>query len=297
MDYLRGHALASVPALLVVVRLLSSGGSESSPEPILQRRLQPLSPGSASGREQADEARGVLAASLEVGLDLGLLRREGDRRSGRRWALTEAVPAELTSTDAFRSHVLMRLGARALAAMEEGERPSDLVRALTWLMQQDPRMPLATTWAEGPEEAFDQAGLHDAVDTPEQYLALRRWVRALGLGALTRVETDSRARLTPDPTPAITMALPDLPPRADAEAWLTTLLRRLPMLGSPSLLAALPEGAVTGEGVVSPPTALALVKLETAQRLTLEPSDDATRSVTIALPTPRRIGHISRMPE
>lgn len=297
MDYLRGQALASIPALFVVIRLMRTQ-EEMWSEQALQSRLQ-LPDASAGGRrDDAEGARGVLAASLEVGVDLGLLRREGDRRSGRYWGTSDAAEAAdldgiTASASAFRAHTLRLLCERAVTAVDSGEPPSDLARALTWLMQQDPRRAWPTAWGEGPEAAFGEAGMHDAVGNREQYVALRRWIRALGLGVLTRPETDPKARISLDPTPAVEAALGDLPP-ADASAWVATLYRRLPVLGAPSLLAALPEGSVVDAGGLSMSVALALVKLERAGRLTLQASDDARHGIAIPLPSPRRIGHITR---
>lgn len=301
MDYLKGRALASVPALWVTVRMMAARDSMWS-EPELQQALMPVaaSPRETGAAADPEGARGALAASLEVGLDLGILRREGNRIASRRWHVATDVAEQLwtgalTTPSQFRCLVLFRLGAAAVAATPPADAPSDVALAATWLLQQDVRRSWAAAWGEGPEAAFRGAGMQGPVANTEQYRALRRWLRSLGLVVLTRPETDSKARMMLDPTWAVQAALPVMPRGAPARVWLSELRRHLPVLGATELLARLPEGSLPpaeGASDVPGPLALALAKLNRMGSLRLRPSDDAADSVTLPLPFSLRVGNI-----
>jgi hypothetical protein len=276
MDYLKQHLQASVPALFAVSRYLSTrpdGVDESD----LRRALRP--PAMFEGRP----GEAALQISLEVGADIGLLTATG-ARGERTWALApdardEVAGCPCDESSAFRSLVLRLLGARAVAALDRGEPPSDVALALTWLvLRQDPRTPLADAWDDGPERALKKALGDRTVGGPDQWRGLRRWGRSLGV--LTEVQTGpsrARMRVTVDPTTAVRGVLPLLPARAPAGEWLDRLRTLVPVLGAPALAAAVD----VRDGNVPLALALALRKLDRAGHLRLVTSDDDRGAVTL----------------
>jgi hypothetical protein len=192
---------------------------------------------------------------------------------------TEVTAVSPTNSRPFPSLVLRSLSARAMAAIEAGERPSDVALALTWLLQRDPLTPLSTLWKEGPERAVVDAHLDPAIGNAEQWRALVRWARSLGLATATAT-TEKKLYLVVDPTRAIHDVLARLPPRAPADQWFRHLRSLLPILGHPAFVSALPaqNGSVSE---VPATTALAAQKLERAGLLQLVASDDASSAVVL----------------
>ncbi|MGH4027278.1 MAG: hypothetical protein ACRDRV_22135 [Pseudonocardiaceae bacterium] len=291
MDYLKQHVLASVPAIGVISRYLATRPleeGEGGPRPrgeregTLRTALQPSAMAPDEDRAAPDGVRGVLAASLAVGEDLGLLRAAN---SGPRvWALNGEVRDEvrrLPSTDsrAFRSLVLRCLNSRAVAAVEAGQSPPDVAIALTWLLTQDPLAPFPARWSDGPERAFDGAGLRAAVSNKEQWLAFMRWARSLGLATVTAIGRQ-KSYLIADPTLAVTAVLDRMPRRKSADQWFQHLRSLLPVLGDPRLVSTLPAGSDSGS---QPPASIALAvqKLELAGRVRLVASADASNAVVL----------------
>ncbi|NJC70849.1 hypothetical protein HC031_14145 [Planosporangium thailandense] len=286
MDYLKQQNLASVPALFVICRYLATrpdGEDEAALRRVLQPRAMIANQGPAP---RDDERRDVLPASLEVGRDIELLDAQGSRRE-RVWSLRESVRAEVAAVPAadsrpFRNLVLRSLGARAMQVIESGERPADVALALTWLLQGDPLSPLSTSWSDGPEMAVRRSGLDLAVSSPEQWRALVRWARSLGLATATAAR--QKSYLVVDPTKAVDDTLGRLPRQGPAETWFRQLHSLLPVLGHRALISALPgpRGSATE---IPAATALAVCKLERAGRLRLLQSDDASSTVVL------RLGH------
>lgn len=287
MDYLRGHNLASAPALFVLSRYLVT-----APEPVeeaaLRRVLQPR-PFAAESDASAGpaERRDVLPASLAVGKDLGLL--EG---VGRRWSVSAGHRAEVLSTcragtQAFSGLVLRLLGRRCLAAIDAEEKPPDLAVGLAWLLRRDPLDPFSSRWGDGAEQAFREAGLRHVVDTIEQWRALIRWARAFGLAHLS-AENGGRSALVLDPTTAVRRVLGLLPPRAPADRWLRELRTLVPVIDDPRLL----PGPPVDEGPAGT-TAVALLKLRSAGLLEMAPMDDSPNAVVLRIGAQtHRIGEI-----
>ena len=292
MDYLKQQNQASVPALFAVSRYLLTQPNALA-EGDLQRVLRP--PAMFAGRP----GEPALMASLEVGADIQLLTSWG-RRDQRSWALREDLHGEVESCSrnddsrAFRSIVLRLLGIRAVGALRDGESPPDVALALTWLLlEQNPLTPLSTSWSEGPEEAFRKAHMDQFVRNVEQWRALVRWGRSLGV--LTEIQTASsrgRPRLLVDPTSAIREVLAELPARAPAGDWFNRLRAILPLLGSPAL-----AGKVNVHGSQVPEAlALALHKLEFEGHLRLITADDARDAVALRLGgrAPRLVAEIRK---
>jgi hypothetical protein len=287
VDYLKQQNLASVPALFVICRYLATR-PDGEDEAALRRALQPRAMATNEGTAPRDgEPRDVLPASLEVGKDIELVKAQGARRE-RVWSLCDRVRTEVaaispTDSRPFRSLVLRSLSARAMAAIEASERPSDVALALTWLLQRDPLTPLSTAWSEGPATAVENAQLDPAVDSPEQWRALMRWARSLGLATATAT-TGQKLYLVVDPAMAIHDVLARLPRQAPADQWFRQLRSLLPILGHPTLVSALPApNRSTTE--VPATTALATQKLERAGKLQLVATDDASSAVVL------RVGH------
>jgi hypothetical protein len=287
MDYLKQHNLASVPALFVVSRYLVT-----RPAPVeeseLRRALQPRPIGAENDSfDQPPEKRDVLPASLAVGMDLGLLEK-----SGRRWAVRvehrdELLARSATGAQAFPGLVLRLLGKRSLDAVDAKEQPPDVAIGLTWLLLRDPLAPFFSRWGAGAEKAFDRAGLGSAVKTEEQWRALVRWARSLGLATLS-AEIRGRSSLFVDPTTAIRHVLHLLPRQASAERWLRELHKLIPLLGEPRLL---PGSSF--EDDVSGSTAMALLKLGKAGLVQLIPTDDSPSAVALRLGSQtHRVGEI-----
>lgn len=292
MDYLTTHNLASVPALFVICRFLVTRRDGETMDALQVA----LAPAAVTARE-GESAPGVLRASLEVGVNLGLLEADGkgDRRV---WTLSQAVASEiraLSSMDSgrFCSLVLKRLGATALASVQAGERPSDVALALTWLLRQDPLAPMARIWHDGPEKACERAGLGL---NPERWRALLRWARSFGL--ITFITSGSRKEhVLVDPSRAIADVLVEMPATAAASRWFAQLNSLLPVLGDPRLTGALPTGQDIDDGVTRS-AALAMHKLERLRRLRLITSDDAADAIVLRLADRRwRIGQVQVLRE
>ncbi|SFB52829.1 hypothetical protein SAMN05216266_11694 [Amycolatopsis marina] len=290
MDYLTTHNLASVPALFVICRYLATRRRGETMEALKDA----LAPAAVTARED-NAAPGVLKASLEVGVDLGLL--EADGRGDRRvWTLRETVASQIRASSSidsspFRSLVLRRLGATALAAVEAGKRPPDVALALIWLLRQDPLAPMGRTWDDGLETAFKQAGLGSTIKGAERWLAFLRWARSLGL--ITFIPSGTRKEhVLVDPSEAVANVLHEMPDTAAARQWFARLISMVPLLGDPRLVAELPMSQDVDDGV-SDSAALAMHKLERSGRLRLIASDDAADAVVLSLgKNPRRIGQI-----
>jgi hypothetical protein len=281
VDYLKAHNLASVPALFVICRYLASRrGGET-----VNDLQQALAPTAVTGRERESAAPGVLKPSLEVGRDLGLIEAEGSR-DNRVWAVSEVVATEIreippVDSSPFRSLVLKRLGAAAIAAVQADDRPSDVAMALTWLLRQDPLTPMRDVWGDGPEGLVERAGLRREVANAEQWRALLRWAASLGL--ITRITSGIRnvkEHVLVDPSKAIANMLHELPSVAPANQWFARLTLVVPLFGERRLVAALPTGEDTHDDI-SGPLALAMEKLERAGRLALVASDDATTGAVV----------------
>lgn len=294
MDYLTTHNLASVPALYVICRFLATRrGGET-----METLQDALAPAAVTARE-GDAAPGVLKASLEVGVDLGLL--EADGRGDRRvWTLRDTIASHIRASSSidsssFRSLVLKRLGVTALAAVEAGKRPPDVALALVWLLRQDPLAPMGRTWDDSLEAAFDQAGLGSTIKGAERWRAFLRWARSLGL--ITFITSGRKEHVLVDPSEAVANVLHEMPDTAAARLWFARLISMVPVLGDPRLVAALPIGQDLDDNV-SDSAALAMHKLERTGRLRLIPSDDAADAIVLSLgKSPRRIGQIQVLRE
>ncbi|WP_435741660.1 hypothetical protein [Nocardioides sp. SYSU DS0663] len=286
MDFFRGHATASALGLFVIARYLSDF-PEGRTEESLRESLQMLKPQGAG----SDDSGPVLAASLAVGQGVRILER--DQASGR-WRLIAdlcgVVAGDGDPWSTFRGELLRRIAAHGVEEVELGRKSPDLVVALTWFLQQDPLKPIPTTW-NAPTEPLVRAGTLGAVDRSEQWRPFQRWAVALGLAR--RTDTGSAKVLIPDATTAIADQLASMPASGSAKEWLSHLRDRLPILGSPALLAALPTGGPVWSEL-PPGLMLGLRKLESLGALRLEASDDASDVVSVGLASSaRQIGRIT----
>lgn len=294
MDYLKQHNRASAPALLVISRYLATQHQGES-EGDLQKALRPH--GIAPDEDRPPQINDVLTASLRVGQNLDLFDGQGTARGRRVWSLRDSLRNEIQAvwpadSRPFRALLLRHFSARAVQDVEAGQHPSDVVRALVWLLHQDPLAPFSASWGDGPEKAFDTAGLKDSVANSEQWRALLRWMKSLGLGTLTAVGSGRNKILIADPTLAIQDTLHELPRRETAARWFRSLYAHLSILGDPKLVSELPAGSVSSQDVTAS-VALAVQKLERGGRLRLVPSDDASNAIVLRLGRQaRRIGEV-----
>jgi hypothetical protein len=285
MDFFRGHATASALGVFVIARYLSDF-PEGRTEESLREPLQMLMPQGGS-----DDSGPVLAASLAVGQGVRILER--DQASGR-WRLTAdlcgVVAGEGDPWSTFRGELLQRIAAHGVEEVELGRKSPDVVVALTWFLQQDPLKPIPTTW-NAPTERLVSTGTLGAVDRSEQWRPFQRWAVALGLAR--RADTGSAKVLIPDATTAIADQLTSMPASGSAKEWLSRLQERLPILGSATLLAALPKGGPAWSEW-PPGLMLGLRKLESLGAHKLEASDDASDVVSVGLASSaRQIGRIT----
>ena len=292
MEYLRGRATASAPALYVVCRYLAQR-PEGYALASLRAALQPI--GMASGERDEPAAGNVLDASVQVGMDLRLLVEHKKEDQGTVIAVDAAHHEGIGSMGPahslpFRALLLRLCGARAVQACEAGEVPGDLFVGLTWLLQQDPLEPFTEAWDGGAEDAARQAGLV-SVASPEQWRAMLRWGRSLGLLKMA-VRQGRRAAVIPDPSVAISIGRSSLPKSSSARQWFNELKKVYPMLGSRTLLDQLPSsGGAWSE--VPPSVALAIKKLERSGQLKLTATDDSQDSVTLRLgDLTQRVGRV-----
>lgn len=285
MDYLRGHAAASAIGLFVICRHLSTFAQGRSEEE-LRRSLQLLRSGSNSS-----EAAAVLTATLAIGDGLGIIGRE---TASSPWKvdndLTKHLQGDGDGWPWFRGELLRRMSQQGVNELESDGKTADLILGLTWFMQLDPLSPVQTDWAKGPEPLVD-AITFDAVSRSEQWRPFLRWAVALGLAR--RSETGVAKVIFPDATTAITDQLPSLPASGSAREWLSSLRERLPILGSPALLGALPKGGPAW-AELPPGVVLGLLKLEKAGVVSLESSDDASDVISVGLgSSARQVGRIT----
>ncbi|MER5265090.1 protein DpdG [Actinosynnema sp. NPDC002837] len=291
MNYLKHFVSASAPGLLVVAKYLATC-SEAVTEQALGSVLAPFA------ITEKEDAGAALKAALPVGEHLGLfeVRVDGGRR--RSWSLHDSVRGVVEQADGefgtrrFYALVLRLLGERARSAVEAREQPSDLARALTWLLQRDPLRGWSTAWGEGTEKRFTEGGMKSAVDTKEQWAAVVRWVSALGLGNQTATGAGrSKGVVMIDPSRAIRDVLATMPVLLPADEWLRQLYAQIPVLGDHRLVEDLPEGSKSTSGVPGA-VALALRKLELEKRVELVSSADAMGAAFFRLGKEKRVGHI-----
>jgi hypothetical protein len=286
VDYLRTHATASAIGLFVICRYLSAF-AEGRVEDDLRQSLQVLR---ASGNP-SDERGAVLVACLAIGESLGLIARENPSYP---WKVDDDLAENLQiSGDRwpwFRGELLFRVTQNGVRELESEGKAPDLVLGLTWFLQLDPLSPLQTDWGKGPEPLVDALNF-SSVSRSDQWRPFQRWAVALGLAR--RSDTMAAKVLIPDATTAIADQLPSLPATGTAREWLSALRKRLPLLGSSTLLAALPEGGPAWDELPSG-AVLGLLKLEKAGVLALEPSDDASDIVSLGLGSfARQVGRIA----
>ena len=286
MDFLRGHATASAIGLFVICRYLSAY-AEGRSEEELRQSLQVL----RVAGQTSDDAGPVLAASLAVGEAVGILSRDSTTAA---WSVDAKVAGVLSvegdQWPRFRGELLRRISAHGLGELQASGKVPDLVAGLTWFLQLDPLRPLPTAWT-APTEPLVRAGTLDAVSRSEQWRPFQRWAVALGLARQSN--TGSAKVLIPDATTAIADQIPSMPTSGSAHEWLAVLRERLPVLGSTTLLGALPTGGPPWDELPSG-LMLGLLKLEKAGALSLEASDDASHVVSIGLGvSTRQVGRIA----
>jgi len=269
----------------VICRYLSAF-AEGCVEEDLRRSLQMLRAGSSP----SDEGGAVLAASLAIGEGLGLIAREN---ASSPWKVDDDLAKNLQvggdRWPGFRGELLLRMAQHGVRELESEGKAPDLVLGLTWFLQLNPLSPLQTDWATGPETMVEALNF-EAVSRSDQWRPFQRWAVALGLAR--RPDTAAAKVLIPDATTAIADQLPSLPASGSAREWLSVLRQRLPLLGSPALLAALPRGPAWDE--FPPGAVLGLLKLEKAGVLSLEASDDASDVISVGLgSSTRQVGRIA----
>lgn len=287
MEYLRRNASASAIGLFVVCRYLSAFPDGRSEAELLQA-LQVL----RTSGNSPDEAGSVLTASLAIAGGIGAIARES---ASSPWTvepdLAKRLQAEGDQWPWFRGELLHRMTWDGLRELEIGGKVPDLILGLTWFLQLSPLSPLQLSWGAGPEPLVTAINF-DAVSRSDQWRPFQRWALALGLAR--RSDQGSAKALIPDASTAIADQLSFLPAVASATEWLAALRKRLPVLGSTTLLEQLPKGGATWDelpaGVV-----VGLLKLEKAGVLSLEPSDDAADVIALGLGTStRQVGRILR---
>lgn len=233
----------------------------------------------------------MLSASLNVGVGLGIIKRE---TTSEPWTVDADLGRELLLRDDpwrwFRGELLHRMALHALRALSDDGRAPDLLLGLTWLLQLDPLDPIQSAWGADAEQRARSIGL-DAVDTNEQWRSFQRW--AIALGAAQRSDIGNAKVLIPDATTAIHDQLPHLPVDGNAREWFGRLRSRVPILGAAELVSQLPRGNVAWADL-PPGVVLGLLKLEKMGVLALRASDDAADIVTLNLgATNRQVGRIT----
>ncbi|MGW6442599.1 hypothetical protein [Lentzea sp. NPDC055074] len=281
MSYLTGQVTASASALFVICRYLATQ-SRGATVTGIQEVLAPAAVTGMGRAGRTSKVPSVLSDSLALGLDVGLLDREGDGES-RLWSLRQEylnTVKHIPSVDSrgFRSLLLQRFGMRALQAVESGSNPPDIPFGLTWLMTLDPMQSMDVDWEQGPSDAFEKAGMRSTVSNPEQWRPFLRWAQSLGLVNLTHALR--KRRFCIDPTGAIQSVLHSLPQHSSAPEWLHRLHAEIPLLGDPRLVEKLPTSQVEIP-FPSHATALALIKLDHIGRLKLIAADDTTDAVVL----------------
>lgn len=281
MDYLRGNATASAVGLFLIYRHLVES-PEGLTEDQLRDSLQPLRSRVESGSERGD----VLASTLAVGKGIQVLNL--DKASGQ-WTADTALEARAKDTriawQDFRGPLLTRVIEAGLASRNGNGKLPDLVLGLAWFLQLNPMHPVREDWARGPEPLVSQISF-ESVGRSEQWRPFVRWAVALGLANRSQPKV-----VIPDATTAVMDQLEFLPASAKAQDWLLALRERLPILGAPEVTRELPQGRAWEP--VPPSLCLALLKLEKSGSLRMDPSDDASDVVAIALgEIKRQVGRI-----
>ena len=294
MDYLKGNVTASASALFVICRHLSKIG-DTCVSADLRNALRPLHV--HRNDDPAKSSTDALASSLKVGEGIGVLTEA----KGFGWAVDPAIATGLMGAADegwtwFRGELLRRINTEAMASLEQKEKPSDLVLGMAWFLQQNPLRPLGAAFGGGAEEgigslAHPDGTLVKAVENQEQWRGFLRWSIALGLAR--NVEAGRTRVIVADASTAIADQFASLPNSDRAEAWLAQLTKQLPILGSGTLLGALPTRRA-GWASIPPAVSLGLLKLEKAGALRMESADDGRGVVTVGLGTNvRQVGIIT----
>ena len=284
VDYLRGNTTANATGLFVICKHLARH-PDGCAEEDLRRSLRLL--------RSDEDPISLLDKSLEVGKNIGLLERKANASALK---VDREVGASLEkATDAwpvFRGELLHKINKHALDALSAKEKLPDLVGGLAIFVQSDPLSPLTEAWGEGSEEYFKKKVGSNYVENPTQWSPFKRW--ALSLGLARSAGSTKPGVIIPDASTAIADQLHALPASGTASEWLSALRDRLPVLGSATFTAELPEGRVWSD--VPPAVVLGLLKLERSDHLKLEPTDDASDVISIGLGADsRQIGRIEVM--
>jgi hypothetical protein len=278
-DYLRSDAAASVPGIRLICKYVVASGTARTSE--IQAALRP--PGLIP---KTDGEGSTMPASLNVAKDIGLLATDGGRdpswSPGPALTGTESTQAVVETGDAFRPLILRGVSRRAFELATGAESPSDLSLALTWVLGRDPLMPLPWETRDA-EVTLKVEGMSAIIDNPSQWVAFRRWLTALGPGAVDpapggrRVFSVSTASAIRDAGTGTTQPVP-------ARTFVNSLLNSVPILGHKLLVKRLPvEAQRAWESAVSPGLAQGLLELEAMGELKMLPGDDSENMVRLAV--------------
>lgn len=277
---------------MICRHLARVGGSVSGAE--LRHAVRPLPEHRAEDEEAKDTD--ALGNSLKVAVGIGMILEDANSALILNSAIAEGLKAAGDGgMEWFRGELLRRINSEAMTALANNEKAADLVLGITWLLQQDPLMPLGSQFGNGAEKTLGNlthadGSLVHAVDNQEQWRSFQRWIFALGLAR--NVDVPGSKVVVADTSTAIADLLGHLPASERAGDWLAELRRYLPIFGATSLLAALPTPRA-GWHNIPPAVSLGLLKLEKRGVLTMESADDGRGVVTVGLgASTRQVGII-----
>jgi hypothetical protein len=267
----------------ILYSILREAGPEGEERPRLSALLGPPSLARDGAEPGEDNA---LADCLALGQEMDLLKAEDDRV-----ALTAPDGPSAFLEVAGRKMVDRVTSAAAVEGWVAG--------AIAWMLQQDPRDPLVWTGSGAVNRLQAQIGapLPYGLTNDSRMQQAVYWARALGF--VTRLNLKGTEVVLPDPTVALAQRLDAVLPRgheATARAFLSGLARACPVLdgGSVHREVAARAGTAKPANVVSPPLALAFLRLKQRGELQFQYLDDADVVEVEGLLTDGRVTHVSR---
>jgi hypothetical protein len=276
-DYLRGQATASVPGIRLLCKAVVE--AEVCTETSLVETLRPV------GIVRSESEGATLPASLQVAIDLELLRKGGRRDPAIvRGPMLEAEPApsaSVASADAFRPLIIRALGARAANSLHAGELPADVTLGLTWILSRNPLDDLGDHRTMEP--LLRATGMDTVIRNDTQWRAFQRWYLALGF-AIRQRSSNNRLVAAVSAVESIRLFAPRGDAPTSASQFVERLVEAVPMLGRADLVGALPTGArPQWEGTASPAIAQGLLQLEAVGALRFQPGDDSESVVRLVV--------------
>jgi hypothetical protein len=254
-------------------------------------KAQMVPPSLRGGRDNQSTA--LFDASLREARAIGLVHEGGDNLTVPPGALPKPRQGE---EEAFRAHVLRVISDETLSD-EAGQ--SKVAPALAWLLMQDPLRPMP--WSENPLPIISRQltdGESLDLGNASRLQTLAYWARHLGFARLIGA---GQVYIVPDPHDAIARLLPSVFDSAAplrASEFRKRLSALCPVLEDGSIRVRVEQQAQSEIARANPQrlsraTSLALLRLESCGRISLQQSSDAEVCLLDLGTSERRFSHVA----